>query len=109
MIHVQVIVVLLVTASCYVVQFKEDPCKMVPVTGWIVVMGDNPYHLDSFTLTDPLRGDCFNTPTRWIHPDSCFVINLFARVQLQINDLAVLGVIVVVGIHWSAPPPDVAV
>jgi hypothetical protein len=38
-------------------QFKEDPCKMVPISGWIVVFSDNALHPDLFTLTDPVRGE----------------------------------------------------
>jgi hypothetical protein len=36
--------------------FKQEPCKTVPVGGWSVVLGENPFQPDLFHLTDPNRG-----------------------------------------------------
>jgi len=57
--------------------FKEDPCKMVPVTGWMVVLGDNPGHPDTFVLTDPVRGNSykFRAGTHALALDWCRNIN----------------------------------
>jgi hypothetical protein len=36
--------------------FKQEPCKTVPVSGWSVVLGENPFQPDLFQLADPNRG-----------------------------------------------------
>ncbi|XP_013387432.1 ras-specific guanine nucleotide-releasing factor RalGPS2 isoform X1 [Lingula anatina] len=39
--------------------FKSDPSKMMSIVGWMVVMGDDPLHPGTFTLTDPTKGDVY--------------------------------------------------
>lgn len=36
--------------------FKMEPCKMKSILGWLVQMGDDPLHPDSFHLADPSTG-----------------------------------------------------
>lgn len=36
--------------------FKREPCKLVPIVGCQVVMGENALHPDSFQIVDHLRG-----------------------------------------------------
>lgn len=39
--------------------FKQEPCKTVPVSGWSVVLGENPFQPDLFHLTDLNRGNVY--------------------------------------------------
>lgn len=39
--------------------FKQEPCKTVPVGGWSVVRGENPFQPDLFQLADPNRGNVY--------------------------------------------------
>ena len=38
--------------------YKSDPCKMMPVQGWMVFMCDSPEQPDAFQLTHPVKGTC---------------------------------------------------
>lgn len=40
--------------------FKMEPCKMKSILGWLVQMGDDPLHPDSFHLADPNTGKLFS-------------------------------------------------
>ncbi|ODN05272.1 Ras-specific guanine nucleotide-releasing factor RalGPS1 [Orchesella cincta] len=39
--------------------FKLEPCKMKSILGWLVQMGDDPLHPDSFHLADPNTGTMY--------------------------------------------------
>ncbi|XP_049818415.1 ras-specific guanine nucleotide-releasing factor RalGPS1 isoform X2 [Aethina tumida] len=39
--------------------FKREPCKLVPIVGCQVVMGENALHPDSFQIVDHLRGNVY--------------------------------------------------
>ncbi|KAK2898753.1 hypothetical protein Q8A67_010171 [Cirrhinus molitorella] len=43
--------------------YKSRPCKKITLTGWIVVLPDNPEHPNIFQLTDPERGNVYKFQT----------------------------------------------
>ena len=47
---------LLLNCEFYFEQFRTDPSKMCSIVGWMVVMGDDQFHPDGFTITDPGTG-----------------------------------------------------
>uniref|UniRef100_A0A8C1LIM3 Ral GEF with PH domain and SH3 binding motif 1 n=1 Tax=Cyprinus carpio TaxID=7962 RepID=A0A8C1LIM3_CYPCA len=43
--------------------YKSRPCKKITLTGWIVVLPENPEHPNIFQLTDPERGNVYKFQT----------------------------------------------
>ncbi|XP_043103632.1 ras-specific guanine nucleotide-releasing factor RalGPS1 [Puntigrus tetrazona] len=43
--------------------YKSRPCKKITLTGWMVVLPDNPEHPNIFQLTDPDRGNVYKFQT----------------------------------------------
>uniref|UniRef100_A0A9J7XV70 Ral GEF with PH domain and SH3 binding motif 1 n=1 Tax=Cyprinus carpio carpio TaxID=630221 RepID=A0A9J7XV70_CYPCA len=43
--------------------YKSRPCKKITLTGWMVVLPDNPEHSNIFQLTDPERGNVYKFQT----------------------------------------------
>ncbi|XP_073675600.1 ras-specific guanine nucleotide-releasing factor RalGPS1 [Garra rufa] len=43
--------------------YKSRPCKKITLTGWIVVLPDNPDHPNIFQLTDPEKGNVYKFQT----------------------------------------------
>ncbi|XP_050973954.1 ras-specific guanine nucleotide-releasing factor RalGPS1 [Labeo rohita] len=43
--------------------YKSRPCKKITLTGWIVVLPDNPEHPNIFQLTDPEKGNVYKFQT----------------------------------------------
>ncbi|XP_041094412.1 ras-specific guanine nucleotide-releasing factor RalGPS1 isoform X3 [Polyodon spathula] len=43
--------------------YKSAPCKKVLVTGWMVVLSDDPEHPDIFQLNDPDKGNVYKFQT----------------------------------------------
>lgn len=41
----------------HVFQYKSRPCKKISLTGWIVVLPDDPEHPNIFQLNDPDKGN----------------------------------------------------
>lgn len=41
------------------VAFKRKPAKMLSISGWMVVMGEDPFNPDSFQLQEPSRGNVY--------------------------------------------------
>ncbi|KAF3848729.1 hypothetical protein F7725_015226, partial [Dissostichus mawsoni] len=44
-------------------QYKSSPCKKVCVTGWMVVLPDNPARPNIFQLNDPDKGNVYKFQT----------------------------------------------
>uniref|UniRef100_A0A672N035 Ras-specific guanine nucleotide-releasing factor RalGPS1 n=1 Tax=Sinocyclocheilus grahami TaxID=75366 RepID=A0A672N035_SINGR len=43
--------------------YKSRPCKKITLTGWMVVLPENPEHPNIFQLTDPERGNVYKFQT----------------------------------------------
>uniref|UniRef100_A0A673HAW1 Ras-specific guanine nucleotide-releasing factor RalGPS1-like n=1 Tax=Sinocyclocheilus rhinocerous TaxID=307959 RepID=A0A673HAW1_9TELE len=43
--------------------YKSRPCKKITLTGWMVVLPENPDHPNIFQLTDPERGNVYKFQT----------------------------------------------
>ncbi|XP_059360420.1 ras-specific guanine nucleotide-releasing factor RalGPS1-like [Carassius carassius] len=43
--------------------YKSRPCKKITLTGWMVVLPENPEHPNIFQLTDPERGNVYKLQT----------------------------------------------
>jgi len=41
-------------------QFKSEPVKKVPISGWLVTLCSDPDKQGTFTLTDPVHRKCLD-------------------------------------------------
>lgn len=66
----------LINDTLVFVQYKSSPCKKVCVTGWMVLLPDDPARPNIFQLSDPDRGELHTTSSS---PAAFFTAEILTR------------------------------